>query len=79
MDRTSLDHSIYLLLWIDDGGHVAATSPPIVAGNDTHARHQATALADGDHVELWQGMRIVARINPKPMPMLGVGQPVTHA
>lgn len=66
-DETSFDH--YRLYWIGVGGQVDAVSEPIRARNDDDALDEAHALAAGDHVELWMGLRFVARLGATAQPL----------
>ena len=59
------DRGAYHLSWIDRSGNVLVFPAPIVASSDGDAVRQASDVAAGDHVELWKGLRFVARLDPE--------------
>jgi alkanesulfonate monooxygenase SsuD/methylene tetrahydromethanopterin reductase-like flavin-dependent oxidoreductase (luciferase family) len=56
----------YLAYTIGRDGHFTGVEP-IVGATDAEAIEKANRLVGGQDVELWNGARLVIRLNRKPM------------
>ena len=63
-DPFSTRVSNYRVFFIGPSGKIAGPPAIIEAGDDDIALRQARALVDGHAVELWDGSRLIRRLDP---------------